>query len=145
QQLSRAFGWPEFGGQLGGEISRLRLRDGVISLGTTLHAQVFDGEVSISDLRLEEPFGQWPRLQASIGLQNLDLELLTSACSFGRITGRLSGAVDGLQLFNWTPVAFDARFYTPLDDRSRHRISQRAVENIGSMGGGSAGITAALS
>lgn len=145
QQLSRAFGWPEFGGQLGGEISRLRLRDGVISLGTTLHAQVFDGEVSISDLRLEEPFGQWPRLQASIGLQNLDLELLTSAFSFGRITGRLSGAVDGLQLFNWTPVAFDARFYTPLDDRSRHRISQRAVENIGSMGGGSAGITAALS
>ena len=30
-------------------------------------------------------------------------------------------------------------------DRSKHRISQRAVENIGSIGGGGAGVTAALS
>ena len=70
---------------------------------------------------------------------------MTGAFSFGRITGRLSGAIDGLQLFNWTPVAFDARLYTPPDDRSKHRISQRAVENIGSIGGGGAGVTAALS
>jgi hypothetical protein len=75
----------------------------------------------------------------------LDLELVTRAFSFGRITGRLSGAIDGLELFNWQPIAFDARLYTPLDDRSRHRISQRAVENIGSIGGGGAGITQALS
>jgi hypothetical protein len=61
------------------------------------------------------------------------------------ITGRLSGAITGLELFNWTPVAFDARLRTPPGDRSRHRISQRAVENIGSIGGGSAGVTAALS
>ena len=70
---------------------------------------------------------------------------MTGAFSFGRITGRLSGRVDGLRLFNWSPVAFDARLYTPPDDRSKHRISQRAVENIGSIGGGGAGVTAALS
>jgi hypothetical protein len=57
----------------------------------------------------------------------------------------LSGRIDGLRLFNWAPVAFDARLYTPPNDRSRHRISQRAVENIGSIGGGGAGVTAALS
>ena len=70
---------------------------------------------------------------------------MTGAFSFGRITGRLSGRVDGLRLFNWAPVAFDARLYTPPGDRSKHRISQRAVENIGSIGGGGAGVTAALS
>ena len=145
QKLSKAFGWPEFGGCIGGAISKLRMREGVITLGTTLHAQVFNGEVTISDLRLEEPFGQWPRFYSSIALDNLDLEPMTSAFSFGRITGRLSGTINGLQLFNWTPTAFDARLYTPADDRSRHRISQRAVENIGSIGGGGAGVTAALS
>ena len=145
QKLCKAFGWPEFGGRVGGAISKLRMREGIITLGTTLHAQVFDGEVTISDLRLEQPFGQWPRFYSSIALNNLDLEPMTSAFSFGRITGRLSGAINGLQLFNWTPVAFDARLYTPPNDRSRHRISQRAVENIGSMGGGGAGVTAALS
>lgn len=145
QQLCKAFGWPEFGGRVGGVISKLRMREGIITLGTTLRAQVFNGDVTISDLRLEQPFGQWPRFYSSIALDNLDLEPMTSAFSFGRITGRLSGAINGLQLFNWTPVAFDARLYTPVGDRSRHRISQRAVENIGSIGGGGAGVTAALS
>lgn len=145
QRLCKAFGWPEFGGRIGGTISKLRMREGIITLGTTLHAQVFDGEVTISDLRLEQPFGQWPRLYSSIALDNLDLEPMTSAFSFGRITGRLSGAINGLELFNWTPIAFDAKLYTPPKDRSRHRISQRAVENIGSIGGGGAGVTAALS
>ena len=145
QELCRAFGWPEFGGRVGGVISKLRMREGVVTLGTTLRAQVFDGEVTISDLRLEQPFGPWPRFYSSIAFANLDLEQITSAFSFGRITGRLAGGISGLELFNWTPVAFDAKLYTPPGDRSRHRISQRAVQNIGSIGGGGAGVTAALS
>ena len=145
QKLCKAFGWPEFGGRIGGAISKLRMREGIVTLGTTLRAQVFNGEVSISDLRLEQPFGQWPRFSSNIALDRLDLEPMTEAFSFGRITGRVSGYIHGLQLFNWVPTEFDARLFTPPDDRSRHRISQRAVENIGSIGGGGAGVTAALS
>jgi hypothetical protein len=51
--------------------------------------------------------------------------------------------VTGLTLLNWRPVAMDMHFYTPPGDRSRHRISQRAVENLASVGGG--GAAAALS
>lgn len=40
---------------------------------------------------------------------------------------------------NWQPVAMDMHFYTPSDDKSQHRISQRAVENLASVGGGGAG------
>jgi len=32
----------------------------------------------------------------------------------------------------------DLHFYTPVDDKSQHRISQRAVENLASVGGGGA-------
>ena len=144
-KLCRAFGWPEFGGQIAGKISKLRVRQKIATLGTTLEAQVFDGTVRISDLRLEQPFSDWPRFYSNIALENLDLALVTSAFSFGGITGRLSGDIKGLELFNWAPVAFDAHLFTPPGDRSRHRISQRAVENIGSIGGGGAGVTAALS
>ena len=144
-ELCRAFGWPEFGGRVGGAITNLRMREGVVTLGTTLQAQVFDGTVTVKDLRLEQPFGRWPRFYSNIALDNLDLELLTSAFSFGRITGRLSGSIEGLELFAWSPVAFDAKLFTTPGDRSRQRISQRAVENIGSIGGGGAGVTAALS
>ncbi|HEY6642088.1 hypothetical protein [Povalibacter sp.] len=143
--LCNAFGWPEFGGQISGKISKLRVRQNVATLGTTLQAQVFDGTVRISDLKLEQPFSKWPRFYSNIALQDLDLALVTGAFSFGGISGRLSGDIKGLELFNWSPVAFDASLYTPANDRSKHRISQRAVQDIGSIGGGGAGVTAALS
>ena len=41
------------------------------------------------------------------------------------------------------PEAFDAFLFTPPDDRSKHRISQRAVTNLSSIGGGSGGGVAA--
>ena len=41
------------------------------------------------------------------------------------------------------PEAFDANFYTPPGDKSKHRISQRAVTNLSSIGGGSGGGVAA--
>ena len=141
--LSRAFGWPEFQGSLEGEIPGLQLREGVVTLDGALEARVFDGRVAVRDLRLSEPLGKYPRLFANVGIDNLDLELVTRTFEFGSITGRLSGYVSDLETFDWMPEAFDAFLYTPPEDRSRHRISQRAVTNLSSIGGGSGGGVAA--
>ncbi len=141
--LSRAFGWPEFQGTLEGEIPGLQLREGVVTLAGALEARVFDGRVAVRELSLREPLGKYPRLFANIGVADLDLELVTRTFEFGTITGRLSGYVSDLEMFDWMPVAFDAFLYTPPDDRSRHRISQRAVTNLSSIGGGSGGGVAA--
>ena len=143
--LGRALGWPEFSGTFSGSIPDLQLSQGVVTLGGNLEAAVFDGSVIVRDLRLRDPLGKFPRLHASIDVENLDLELVTNTFSFGMITGRLSGQVKDLETFDWMPEAFDARFYTPPGDRSKHRISQRAVTNLSSIGGGSGGgVTAAL-
>ena len=142
--LSRAFGWPEFQGTLEGEIPGLQLREGVVTLDGALEARVFDGRVAVRDLRLSEPLGKYPRLFANIGIENLDLELVTRTFEFGSISGRLSGYISDLETFDWMPEAFDAFLYTPPGDRSRHRISQRAVTNLSSIGGGSGGGVAAV-
>ena len=142
--LSRAFGWPEFQGSLEGEIPGLQLREGVVTLDGALEARVFDGRVEVRDLRLSEPLGKYPRLFANLGIESLDLELVTRTFEFGTITGRLSGYVSDLETFDWMPEAFDAFLYTPPADRSRHRISQRAVTNLSSIGGGSGGGVAAV-
>jgi hypothetical protein len=97
--------------------------------------RVFDGSVVIKNLRFTEPFGIVPRLSADVDLNDLDLESLTRAFSFGRIEGRLGGHIHGLELEQWQPASFDARLETPPGDRSRHRISQRAVDNLASIGG----------
>lgn len=141
ERVCRALGWPVFGGTLAGAIPNVEYRDGKLQVGGTLSANVFDGRVEVDKLRLEQPFGALPKMSAEMKLRRIDLTAATSAFSFGRIDGRLDGDIKGLQLLNWRPVAFDGRLYTPLDDNSRHRISQRAIENISDLGGaGAAGV-----
>ncbi|MDX1697646.1 MAG: hypothetical protein R3308_05130, partial [Thiohalobacterales bacterium] len=139
RELTRALEWPEFGGKLSGVIPAVSYADGELSVGGVLLVRVFDGVVTLRDLRLSQPFGLVPRLEVNATIDNIDLETLTGTFSFGRIEGRLDGRVDGLLLESWRPVAFDAEFVTPADDRSRHRISQKAVDNISNIGGGGVG------
>jgi hypothetical protein len=142
--ISKALDWPEFGGTISGTIPSAALDDGVLTFGGNLEAQVFGGRVTVGGLRLEDPLGRFPRLLANVQVDDLDLQQVTGTFSFGEITGRLSGAVENLELFGWQPVRFDAHLATPPGDRSRRRISQRAVENLSSIGGGGGGVTAAL-
>jgi hypothetical protein len=139
-QLTLALGWPEMGGKLSGVIPNVRYNNGNLVVGGILLIRVFDGEVTLRNLILEQPFGLVPRLQVDARIDNIDLETLTRTFSFGKIEGRLDGRIDGLEMESWRPVAFDAEFSTPEDDHSRHRISQKAVDNISSIGGGMGGV-----
>lgn len=143
QAFSRAMGWRPLPGKLSGGIPGARYENGVLTLEGAMLASVFNGWIIVRDLRLEDLFGVWPTLSANLELKNLDLEALSSTFSFGKITGRLEGRMDNLCLENWRPVSFDARFATPEHDDSRHRISQRAVDNISNLGG--SGVAGALS
>jgi hypothetical protein len=137
--LTQALGWPEFSGKLSGIIPDVRYEAGNLEVGGVLLVRVFDGEVTLRNLRLEQPFGVVPRLRVDARAVNIDLETLTRTFSFGKIEGTLDGRIDGLQMESWRPVAFDAVFATPEDDDSRHRISQKAVDNIANIGGGGVG------
>lgn len=136
--FSRAVGWPEFPGTLGGAIPSLRWIDDRFELAGGLSVNVFDGFVDITRLSLQQPFGPSPVLTSDITMRQLDLGAITSVFDFGSITGRMDGSVDQLRLVNWNPVAFKAQLLAD----GGGRISQRAVNNLTSMGGG--GIAAGL-
>ncbi len=142
--IAKAMGWPEFAGKLSGRIPGLTYRQGVLTLEGDLEADVFDGQVVASNLRVRDPLGKWPRLYADVLAFNLDLELVTRTFEFGSITGRVDVDLKELETFNWSPVAFDLRIATPKDDKSPHRISQRAVANLSNIGGGGGGVATAL-
>jgi hypothetical protein len=133
--LTSSLEWPPFSGTLSGKVPSLRYEDGEINVDGKLNVRAFDGRVEIDGLKLLQPFGVVPRLTAEVVIDALSLGALTSTFSFGNIEGRLSGHINDLVLENWRPAAFDARFATPKDDKSRHRISQRAVENLARIGG----------
>jgi hypothetical protein len=140
--LSQALGWPPLSGKLSGMIPGVNYEQGLLSVDGVLLMRIFDGDILIRELKSRDLFDVYPQLSADIELRNLDLESLTRTFSFGRITGRMDGYVRELRLEDWAPVAFDSRFYTPEKDKSRHRISQRAVDNISNLGG--AGLSGSL-
>lgn len=140
--ITTALGWPALPGKLSGELPLLSVSEGAVTLGGSLIARVFDGTARISELRIEQPFGANRRTSADVMLDDLDLALVTDVFTFGRITGRLDGAVRGLEMLQGRPIAFDARLFTPADDDSVHRISRRALSNISEIAGSG---TAALS
>ncbi len=143
QAISHALDWPPLAGELSGKIPAVSYEQGKIEVDGEMQIGLFEGDVTINNLYLEDLFGALPRAQADIELKNLDLETLTRTFSFGKITGRLQGYIHKLYLEAWRPVAFEARFETPLEDDSKHRISQKAVDNISNLGG--VGVAGAIS
>lgn len=143
-RLSKAFGWPIMSGAVAGHIPLVRYRDRELTFDGDLVAKVFDGTITGSHIVLRNPLGPWPSLSADVLARGLDLDLVTHTFAFGSMTGRVDVDVRRLQLFDWSPVAFDARLYTAPGDRSPHRISQNAVTRIAGLGGAAGAVKAAL-
>ena len=133
--LSQRLGWPAFSGSISGKIPNARYQNNVLNLDGGLQISVFGGEVALSNLVMERPFGVAPTLSADVALDNIDMEPMTKAFDFGSITGSLDGYIRNLRLVDWSPVAFDARFYTDDKWKGKRRISQKAVRDISSVGG----------
>jgi hypothetical protein len=142
--LAKAFGWPEFSGKLAATIPGVTLKDNVLTFEGNVESEVFGGKITGSNIRLQDPLGNFPQLFADVRARDLDLGLVTNTFEVGSITGRLEADILGLQLFGWSPVAFDARLATPKSDKSRHRISARAVSSLSNVGGGGGGVVQAL-
>lgn len=134
--LSHKLGWPVLNGELNGRIPGLSYQERVMKLDGELAVQALGGEVSIRGLRLTDPMGSVPVFEAEADMRGLDLEALTKAFSFGRITGLLDGEIRDLQLVGWQPARFEADFYTSPGEGPRRRISQRAVDNLTELGNG---------
>lgn len=132
--LAQRLGWPAFRGTLSGTIPDARYAADRLVFEGGLEMRVFDGAVRVSSLAMERPFGVAPTLSADVALDDLDLLAVTEVFDFGSISGRLNGRIGGLRLVDWTATAFDAEFHTEPRRGVRQRISQRAVQNISSVG-----------
>ena len=141
EQFSTAAGWPKMLGTFAGHIPRVSYDGNEISVDGALLFNVFDGTVVATKLKLADAFGRAPRLSGNLTMRNLDLDLLTRTFAFGNMQGRLDADVNNLELQDWQPVRFEARLYSSAG-RYPKKISQKAVQNISSLGG--AGAAAAL-
>lgn len=134
-QLSKALGWPAFGGKIGGAVPDLSYHSGDLVFGGGLSLNVFGGSVSVTNVGMQHLFGSKPELAADIDISQLDLGQVTGVFDFGQITGKLDGSIHGLKLVDWKPIAFNAQFTA----NSGGRISQDAIKSLTEVGGGGIG------
>lgn len=132
--LTEAIGLPPMSGMLAASMPGMKVNPGEVSLEGAMVISVFDGYLQATGLRVLEPFGVASRLYADVEARGIDLAQLTETFSFGSVTGFVDADVLGLELARWRPVRFDARMYSS-PGTYRRRISQRAVQNIGALGG----------
>lgn len=132
--LAKALDLPAFEGRLEGRIPIVRYADNRIDFDGGLSMDLFGGRVDVAALSIERPFGVAPTVAGDLAITGLDLRALTGVFGFGSIEGRLHGRIDDLRLIDWTATAFDAELHTERAPGVRQRISQRAVQNISSVG-----------
>ena len=145
QQLAKAFGWPEFSGTLAASIPGRHAQGQLLDVpgqrgiaGVRRHAS--SAATSASRIRSATSRNSSPTCARAISIS----DCVTQTFEVGSITGKLEVDVLGLELFAWSPVAFDARLATPKGDKSRHRISAKAVSSLSNVGGGGGGVVQAL-
>lgn len=133
-QFSQALGWPSMQGKISGQVPQVSYADKQLLMNGAMTFNVFNGSVGMNHLKIDDPLGVVPRLNADLSMRQLDLGELTRTFSFGRIEGKLDGDVKNMRLENWKPVYLDASIRTS-PGRQVKKISQRAVENITALGG----------
>ncbi len=140
-KFTAALGLPIMQGTLDATLPMVRHIKSTLRVDGALFLKVFDGTIEAKNLVLLDIFGKAPRVQADVNMRGLDLGLVTSAFSFGSITGRMDARIAGLELVNWQPVKFDVQLMSSAGSYPR-KISQAAVQNISALGG--AGAAAAI-
>lgn len=133
--ITEKLDWPQMSGSISGEIPGLVKKDQVIEFLGGLQLKVFQGRMQVENLSMERLFGVAPVIAADVSFSGFDLAQLTETFGFGRITGLLSGEVNELRITNWKTDRLDAHIYTVKTKGVKQTISQRAIENISSLGG----------
>jgi hypothetical protein len=111
-----------------------------------LTGDLFGGKVDVRNVTVERPFSRGPEIGGDFAFSLLDLERLSEALGVGRITGRLSGSLQGLRIAYGQPVAFHLKMESVPVGGVTQTVSLKAVNSISvvSTGAGLSGLGASL-
>ncbi len=124
-------------GQLGGTLDPVDIRMDRVTAGGKLTGDLFGGRLDIRRMTVERPFSTGRETGADVTVDQVDLERLSAALKVGRITGRLSGSVEGLRFAYGQPVAFHLKMESVPAEGVSQSVSLKAVNSISLVSTGS--------
>jgi hypothetical protein len=125
-------------GHLGGLLDPVAIgRDHMTATGT-LTGDLFGGRLDIRNVMVEHPTSPGREIGADVTVERIDLKRLSEALGVGRITGRLSGSIEGLRIAYGQPVAFHLKMASVPVKGVTQSVSLKAVNSISLVSTGSA-------
>ena len=129
--------WPNpTHGVIYGKLERINYDGNLLSSQGTITADIFGGQVQISDPGVSGLLAGPPAFKLDARINDLKLSHLTEGTGFGKIQGVLAGYINNLEIVNGEPQKFDLRLKTRRKNDVPQKINVRAVENIAQLGGG---------
>ncbi len=99
-------------------------------------ANVFGGTIAIKNIQMERPFTKNRTISCDIKLSELELEKITDAIPFGRVTGIINGKIQDLALSYGQPERFDIRIESERRKGVPQRFSLKATDDLAILGTG---------
>ncbi len=130
QQLTEAFNWPRFSGQLNGAIGEIESAGNTLRSRGEFQADLFGGRVRMSKLEIDNPFSALASVKLSARVESIELEQLTKTFAFGRISGILEGSIDELVITDGQPSELRADLHSVERSGVDQRISVDALNKI---------------
>ncbi len=101
-----------------------------IALQGEARGSLFSGTVTLRNLRLERPFSRRRTTILDVSFAGLDLEQMTNALPFGRVTGIVRGEIEGLAFSYGQPESFRFRLESVKKEGVRQTFSLKAVDSL---------------
>jgi hypothetical protein len=129
---------PMLEGHLSGLLDPVAIGRERMTSGGELTGDLFGGKVTVRRVAVERPFSAGRESGADVTVERIDLERLSAALGVGRITGHLSGSIEGLQVAYGQPVAFHLKMESVPVKGVTPSVSLKAVNSISLVSTGSA-------
>jgi hypothetical protein len=125
-------------GHLGGLLDPVAISRERMTATGELTGDLFGGRLDIRHVTVERPFSAGREIGADVNVSRIDLERFSAALGVGRITGRLSGSMEGLRVAYGQPVAFHLKMESVPTKGVSQSVSLKAVNSISLVSTGSA-------
>ena len=123
-------------GTLTGRLNPVRYQNHSVTTQGELKAEVFEGNIILSDLGASGVFTSAPVYKFNVKWKDLLLAEMTTDTEFGTIEGVLEGQIRDVEVAYGQPQKFNLLLETVKTKGISQKISVKAVENIAQIGGG---------
>ena len=96
----------------------------------SLKAELFSGKAVVDKIKIENPFAKSRILSFDVSFQDINLEQLTDALPFGRVTGIINGEIEGLGFSYGQPERGLLRLESVKKKGIPQTFSLKAVDDI---------------